>query len=307
MATTSYAPDDKLTLSNLTKVFWPESGFTKGDLITYYRAIAEVMVPYLADRPQVLHRHVDGHEGKEFFQRVSRKCPPWMPVVRVSLDHGKKTRDYHLCNDWPHLLWMANFGCVEFIPWNSRMDTLDHPDYMVIDLDPEGVTFADIVETALTVRRLLDRANVPCYCKTSGKRGMHVYVPMARKYHYAHVKTLGEVVAKLVHQELPDITTLDVRPAAREGRIYLDSTRNSRGQACAAPYSARPAHGAMVSAPLKWSEVTKRLSPSAFTIKSMPARLGKLGDLWDGVLGPGVDIIDMLGRLEKQYRPKKSR
>lgn len=221
----TYAPDDTLTLSNLTKVFWPKEGITKGDLIGYYRELAPVIVPYLADRPQVLHRHVDGHEGKEFFQRISRKCPKWMPVVRVSLDGGRKERDYHLCNDWPHLLWMANFGCVEFIPWNSRMDSLDRPDYLIIDLDPETIHFWHVVDVAVTVRRLFDKAGVPSFCKTSGKRGLHIYVPLGRQYIHQHAKMLGEIVAKVVHDQVPEITSLDPRPANRQGKIYLDHTR----------------------------------------------------------------------------------
>src|SRR5262245_8243285 len=128
--------DDRLILTNLKKVFWPECGYTKGDLIDYYREIAAVVLPYLIDRPQVLHRHVDGHAGKEFFQRVSRQRPAWVQTVEVSLDGGKKTRDFHLCQDWPTLLWQANFGCIELIPWNSKVGSIDRPDYLIIDLDP---------------------------------------------------------------------------------------------------------------------------------------------------------------------------
>lgn len=297
--TATYTADDTLELTNLGKLFWAEDGITKGELLAYYREIASVMVPYLRDRPQVLHRHVDGHAGKEFFQRVSRKCPPWVPLVRVALDGGRKVRDYHLCQDWPILLWMANFGCVEFIPWNSRIDTLDRPDYLVIDLDPEAVDYAQVIEAAVTVRRILDKAGAPSFCKTSGKRGLHIYVPVGQKYTHPQAKMLGEIIANLVHQALPATTTLDVRPAFRRGRIYLDHSRNARGQAVAAPYSARPHPGATVSAPLKWSEVRRGLDPSKFTIKTMPKRIEKAGDLWAGVLGPGIDLIDMIGRLER--------
>jgi bifunctional non-homologous end joining protein LigD len=126
-------PTDTLTLTNLTKVFWPAEGYTKRDLLDYYREIAPLILPHLRDRPQVLHRHVDGHAGKEFFQRVSRQCPPWVKLARITVD-GRRPRDFHLCNDWPTLLWLANFGCIELIPWNSRVATLDRPDYMVLDL-----------------------------------------------------------------------------------------------------------------------------------------------------------------------------
>lgn len=295
---TIFAPDDKLHLTNLTKVFWPESGYTKGDLIAYYKEVAPVILPYLADRPQVLHRHVDGHAGKEFFQRVSRQCPPWLKIVRITLESRKKERDFHLCQDWPTLLWLANFGCIELIPWNSRVGALDRPDYMVVDLDPGDVPFTQIIDTALVIRRILDRTGVAGVCKTSGQRGMHVYVPLGQKYVHSQTKMIGELLARLVNQKLPNTTTLDPRLEQRQGRIYLDTTRNARGQAMAAAYSVRPFPGATVSAPLKWSEVRKGLDPSKFTIKTMPRRIDKYGDLWQGVLGPGIDLREWLRRME---------
>lgn len=295
--TTTFTKDDTLILTNLSKVFWPENGFTKGDLIAYYQAIAAVILPYLKDRPQVMHRHVDGHQGKEFFQRVSRQCPAWMRIEKIVLE--KKVRDYHLCNDWPTLLWLADFGCIEFIPWNSRVGSLDRPDYLVIDLDPENVPFWRIVEAALLVRKILDKAGAPGFCKTSGKRGLHIYVPLEKKIAHAQAKMLGEIIARLVNTRLPGTTSLDPRPAQRQERIYLDHSRNSRGQACAAPYSVRPYPGATVSAPLKWSEVRKGLDPSKFTIKTMPRRIDKMGDLWQGVMGTGIDLVEMIQKLEK--------
>lgn len=297
--TTTFAPDDTLTLTNLKKVFWPEAGLTKGDLLDYYRAIAPFMLPYLADRPMVLHRHVDGHAGKEFFQRVSRKCPPWVKIARIELE-GRRNREFHLCQDWPTLLWLANFGCIEFIPWASRVGSLDSPDYMVIDLDPaDGVPFGQVIEVALATRRILDQLAVTSCPKTSGKRGLHIYVPLARRYSFPQAKMLSELVARLVHRALPQTTTLDPRTEQRTGRVYLDTTRNSRGQAVAVAYSARPHSGATVSAPLKWSEVRSTLDPARFTIQTMQKRLAKLGDLWAPVLGPGIELRDCLRRLER--------
>jgi bifunctional non-homologous end joining protein LigD len=150
---TSFTADDKLVLTNLSKVFWPEQRYTKGDLIAYYREIALVILPYLADRPQVLHRHVDGHSGKEFYQRTSRQSPSWLRVVRLSIDGDRRMRDFHLCQDWPSLLWMANFGCIEFGPWASRVGSLDRPDYLVIDLDPGDVPFSRVIEVAIVCAR----------------------------------------------------------------------------------------------------------------------------------------------------------
>jgi len=300
MSTTArFTADDRLVLTNLTKVFWHEEGYCKRDLIDYYKETAPVILPYLIDRPQVLHRHVDGWAGKEFFQRVSRQCPPWIQGVRLSLDGGRKQRDYHLCNDWPTLLWLANFGCIELIPWSCRIGSLDQPDYMVIDLDPESVPYWRVVEAALTVRRILDKAGAAGLCKTSGKRGLHIYVPLGKQYSHSQAKLFSEIIARLVNKELPGTTSLDPRPMKRQGRIYLDTTRNARGQAVAVAYSVRPYPGATVSTPLKWSEVRKGLDPSRYTIKTMPKRIEKLGDLWQPVLGKGINLAECLKGLEK--------
>ena len=299
MTSERFMPDDKLVLTNLKKVFWPAEGYTKGDLIDYYRTIASIIVPYLVDRPQVLHRHVDGAAGKEFYQRVSRSSPRWVKTIEIPLDEGNKLRDYHLCQDWPTLLWMANFGCIELIPWNSRVGSLDRPDYLVIDLDPVDVPFAAVVEAAVAIRKIFDQTGVESFCKTSGKRGLHVYVPLGRKYTHEQAKIVSELVAHLVHRQLPATTSLDIRTEKRKGLIYLDRTRNAQGQAVAVAYCARPYPGATVSCPLKWSEVIKTLNPSNFTIKTMPKRIDKLGDLWQGVLGPGMNLEDWLARFQK--------
>jgi bifunctional non-homologous end joining protein LigD len=296
--TQAFGPDDKLVLTNLNKVFWPECGYTKRDLIDYYRAIAHVILPYLAGRPMVLHRHVDGHTGKEFYQRVSRKTPAWLKTTEIPLDDGRK-RDFHLCSDWPTLLWLANFGCIELIPWNTRVGSLDRPDYAVIDLDPDNVPFPRVVEVANAIRKIIE-TGAAGFCKTSGKRGMHIYIPLGRQYTLEQAMMASKLVATMVHRQLPGITSLDVRTENRKGLIYLDTSRNARAQSVAAAYSARPYLGATVSAPLKWSEVTKKLDPSKFTIKTLPARVEKVGDLWAGVLGPGIDLQAWIQHLEKK-------
>jgi bifunctional non-homologous end joining protein LigD len=296
--TAAFGPDDKLHLTNLNKVFWPDLGYTKRDLLDYYQAIAPVMLPYLVDRPQVLHRHVDGHTGKEFYQRVSRKTPAWMKTVEITLEDGRR-RDYHLCQDWPTLLWLANFGCIELSPWSSRVDALDRPDYAVIDLDPIDVPFPRVVEVANAVRKVID-VGATGFCKTSGQRGLHIYLPLGRQYTYEQAMMASKLVTTLVNRELPALTSLDPLTKNRQGMVYLDTTRNSRGQVMAAAYSARPFPGATVSAPLRWSELTKRLDPTKFTIKTMPGRVERVGDLWQGVLGPGIDLASWIQQLENR-------
>jgi bifunctional non-homologous end joining protein LigD len=290
--------DLTLVLTNRHKIFWPEEGYTKGDLLDYYREIAPVMLPYLKDRPQILHRHVDGHQGKEFFQRISRGQPSWVQTASIALSGGRQ-RTFVLCQDWPTLLWMANFGCVELLPWNARVSSVDWPDWLVIDLDPQDVPFRQVVECAQVVRKLLDRAGVASCCKTSGKRGLHVFVPLGGRYHFQQAKVFGDIICRLVNAQLPGTTCLDHRPEHSRGKIYLDHTRNARGQSMAAPYGVRPWPGATVSAPLKWSEVKRGLDPAWFTIKTLPKRLEKVGDLWQPLLGEGIDLLDCLERLSR--------
>jgi bifunctional non-homologous end joining protein LigD len=280
------------TLTNLGKVYWPEEGYTKGDLLAYYREIAPIILPYLHDRPESLHRHPNGIDGKSFFQKdVSRQPPPaWVHTVNIGSESGKQEITYLLCQDEPSLLYLANLGCIELNPWNSRVQTLDRPDYLVMDLDPENIPFSRVIETAQVVRKVLERAALASYCKTSGKRGLHVYVPLAARYADEQVRQFAEILARLVHQELPDSTSLVRSPALRQGRVYLDYLQNRRGQTLAAPYSVRPYPGATVSTPLRWSEVKKGLDPTRFTLKTLPARLQKLGDLWGPVLGSGIDL-----------------
>jgi bifunctional non-homologous end joining protein LigD len=191
-------------------------------------------------------------------------------------------------------------------PWNSRLGSLERPDYVVIDLDPEDIPFAHVVESTRAVRKVLDRAGADSHCKTSGQRGLHVYVPLGAKYDYDQTRAFAEILANVVHALLPRVTSVVRSPALRQGRVYLDFLQNRRGQTQAAPYSARPARGAPVSTPLKWSEVIQRLNPAQFTIRTTRARLDKVGDLWAPVLGPGIDLRHCLERLAgRQRRSRK--
>ncbi|OAI41440.1 hypothetical protein AYO40_03250 [Planctomycetaceae bacterium SCGC AG-212-D15] len=250
-------------------------------------------------------RRPDGWQGKEFYQRVSRGQPAWLQTAAVPVEQGTKRKHFVLCNDLRSLIWLVNFGCIDMNPWASRVGSIDRLDYLVIDLDPSGVPFDRVVEVAQEVHRVLDRIGAANYAKTSGKSGMHVFVPLGAKYDAWQVKALGELVAILVHQRMPELTTRDPRLDRRKGRIYLDHTRNGRGQAVASAYSVRPAAGATVSTPLKWSEVKRGLDPSRFTIRTMPERIAKMGDLWAPVLGPAIDLAKCLGQLERVQRVER--
>lgn len=288
-----------LKLTNLDKVFWPDEGYTKGNLIDYYRGVAQFILPYLKDRPESLHRHPNGVGQKGFFQKdMPRETPGWTETVEVFSPSNDKKIRYLLCQNEATLIYMANLACIEINPWNTRLPTLDRPDYSVIDLDPYEVGFDAVIESALKVRKVLEEIEVPSYPKTSGASGLHVYVPLGAKYGYDQSKQFAELIAQLVHARLPKITSLERMPARRIGKVYLDFLQNRDGQTLASAYSARPKPGATVSTPLKWEEVGKNLDPKAFTIRTIVDRLEKLGDLWEPVLGPGIDMVKALEAIQ---------
>jgi bifunctional non-homologous end joining protein LigD len=287
-------------LTNLSKVYWPKEGYTKGDLIDYYREISSFILPYLRDRPENLNRHPNGIEGKNFFHKdMKQQAPPWARTADVASESRGETIRYLICQDQNTLLYMANLGCIEINPWNSRLGTLDQPDWLVIDLDPEAIEFARVVEAAQAVHRLLERAGAESVCKTSGKTGLHIYVPLGAQYNYDQATQFAQIVATIVQRQLPESTSVLRPPALRQHRVYLDYLQNRRGQTLAAPYSVRPAPGATVSTPLRWVEVRRGLDPGRFTISTMPKRLARTGDLWKPVLGPGIDLQGCLERLQK--------
>jgi bifunctional non-homologous end joining protein LigD len=289
------------TFTNLDKVYWPVEGYTKGDLIAYYRDVGPFILPHLKDRPLSLHRHPNGIEGQSFFQKdISRQAPPtWLSTVDIPSETRGQVIRHMLCQDEPSLMYLANLGSIEINCWNSRTQHLDRPDFAVIDLDPQDTPYTQVVETAQAVHTLLDKAGAECFVKTSGKRGMHIYVPLAARYDYDHARRFAEIVALLVHRRLPQFTSVVRDPAKRRQLVYLDFLQNRRGQTMAAPYSVRPVSGATVSTPLRWQEVKKNLDPGTFTMQTVPRRLDKLGDLWARVLDHGVDLVDCIQRLGK--------
>lgn len=281
-----------LHLTNLQKLYFPQDNVTKGDLIDYYTEVAELMVPYLKDRPQSMNRFPNGIQGANFYQKDldMDSTPSWVKTEKIFSESNKKDIDYLICNDISTLIYMANLGCIEINPWNSTIHHPDKPDWMVIDLDPETSDFTQVVRTALTVREVLEELDTLGYCKTSGATGLHIYIPMAARYEYESVRLFGQLVAEKVHARLPEITTVNRSLNKRDHKIYIDYLQNRRGQTLAAPYSVRPMPGATVSTPLEWSEVTDKLSPSMFTIRNVLQRFEKKGDLWKQVLGTGADI-----------------
>lgn len=291
--------DRRVNVANREKIFWPGEGLTKGDLIDYYRDIAPFILPYLKDRPESLNRHPDGIEGESFFQKnINYRLPAWIKTVKIRSDSDSREVNYLLCNDEATLLFMANLGCIEINPWHSRVENPERPDYMVLDIDPLDVSFQRVVEAALKTRQVLQELDIQCFCKTSGATGLHIYVPLAARYDYGQVRRFAQLLNTMVHSRLPGITSVERNPEKRKGMVYLDFLQNGPGQTLAAPYCIRPRKGATASTPLHWSEVNKRLKPEAFTIKNLPKRLSRIGDIWQGVLGPGVDMEACLDRIE---------
>ncbi|HEV3168476.1 MAG TPA: DNA ligase D, partial [Isosphaeraceae bacterium] len=293
----------RVELTHLDKVYWPEEGFTKGDLIAYYRDMAPLILPYLRDRPESLHRHPEGISATGFFQKdVSLHRPPsWVRTVKIPSE-TKGTIEYVVCQDEDSLLYLVNLGCIELNPWSSRVGSLDEPDYLIIDLDPEAIPFSRVIEAAQAVRRVLDKAGASSVCKTSGKSGLHILVPLKAGYSYEHAKQFAELIANVVHQSLPRSTSVVRSPAKRQRRVYLDFLQNRRGQTIAAPYCVRPVHGASVSTPLQWREVKAGLDPANFTMSTIRKRTEKLGDLWKPVLEEGIDLEECLSRLMRRTR-----
>jgi bifunctional non-homologous end joining protein LigD len=220
-------------------------------------------------------------------------------TVKIHSESAQKEIQYLLCQDEASLLFMVNLGCIELNPWSSRLGTLDKPDYIVLDLDPVDTSFDQVIETAQTIRKILEKIEVEAHCKTSGKRGIHVCLPLGARYTYEQARQFAEILAQIVHRTLPKSTSLLRDPNKRQNKVYIDFLQNRHGQTIAAPYSVRPMPAAPISTPLKWHELKNGLDPRQFTIKTFLKRLDRLGDLWKPILGPGIDILNCLKRLRE--------
>jgi bifunctional non-homologous end joining protein LigD len=290
----------KVKTTNLNKIYFPGDGITKDMVIDYYQQIAAFILPYLKNRPQSLKRNPNGIKDKGFYHKdAGDEAPGWVKSKKIYSESAKKDIDYIICNDRATLAYLNNLGCIELNPWNSTITNTDKPDYLVIDIDPsEKNNFNQVIEVANAFKALLDKAVAKSYCKTSGATGLHIYLPMAKKYQYEQVKDFAHFLCTLVNEQLPAITTLE-RNLAKRGnkKIYLDYLQNSRGQTIASAYSLRPKEGATISMPLLWKEVKPGLTPAAFTIHTAPARMQKMKDIFSGVFGKATDIKKCLDKL----------
>jgi bifunctional non-homologous end joining protein LigD len=276
--------------SNLDKVFWPEDGLTKGDLIAYFESISRHVVPALKDRPLTLKRYPDGIDGFSFFQKNTPSyAPEWIRTATYHAGSAKRDVAYVLCNDKRTLLWLANQAAVELHPWLSRIDRIERPDHLVFDLDPPEGKFEVAVEVAPVVRDVLREHGLDGLPKTSGAKGIHVYVPLQRRHHYGEVRAAAAALSHLVEERVPELTTTEFHIAERGGRLFLDAGRNAPGAHVVAPYSPRARPGAPVSFPVEWKDLA-RVHPGDFTIKNVPDLLSKHGDLWKKLM-PGPQSL----------------
>jgi bifunctional non-homologous end joining protein LigD len=290
----------ELKLSNLDKPFWPDEGITKGDLLSYYRDVAPVLVPHLKDRPFTMRRYPHGAYSEAFFQKDAPKhMPEWIPTFRADVSQRdsprtKRAIDFPLVNDELALLWMVNMGCIDMNAWYSRIDKPDRPDFVLFDLDPTPeVPWAQTIEVALILKELLDALELVSFPKTSGGKGFHVLVPLDRRSTYTDSRHFAEVVAGAIARAHPKLATTEWSKARRRG-VLIDSNQNGEGKTIASVYSVRPKPNAPVSTPFRWDEVNETLNPGDYTMQIVLDRVRGHGDLYAGVLSTHQSLAKAL-------------
>lgn len=301
------AGERELRLSNLHKVFWPQEGYTKGDLLTYYFNVSPVMLPHLIERPLTMKRMPNGITGEFFYEKNAPvHTPEWMPTIPVSSEDSNRTINYLTVGDVAHMLWIANLGCIEFHPLHARGEDQKHPSYAFFDLDPfEPAGWAEVAHVASLVKLVLDRFELDSYPKTSGATGMQIMVPLNRRHGYDEVRGFVGAVSDLVHSADPDSTTLEWEVRNRAGKVFLDVNMNREGANIAAAYSVRPEPGATVSAPFDWDEIDD-VHPSEYTIATIFERIADVGDPFAPVAsGAGGSLVAAMKELDA--RPRKAR
>jgi bifunctional non-homologous end joining protein LigD len=294
-------PEHTVKYTNTNKVFWPQERYTKGDLLAYYGDVARWMMPYLEDRPVVMTRYPDGIEGKSFYQKDAPTfLPDWIRRVPIWSKDTEKDIHYIVVDDELVLRYLANLGTIPIHIWLSRAESLQQPDWCLLDLDPKGAPFEHVIELARAIHELCDEIGLPCLPKTTGSTGLHALIPLGKQCTYEQSRMLGNLLAKVIHDQHPAISTTARSISARGGKVYLDFLQNRQGQLMVAPFCVRPLPGAPVSMPLEWKEVSSQLDNRAFTIKNALARLEKHGDPLAPVLKLKPDLKGALARLAER-------
>lgn len=283
----------EFALSNLDKVLWPEDGYTKGEMINYYVQIAPYLIPHLSRRPLVLTRYPNGISGKSFYQKNAPDyLPEWISTYPWYSSDSDRVINFILAEETAALAWLANQACLEMHPWLSRIESIDYPDFAVVDLDPSpGSKYQDVIDIALAVKQLLDSLKLRSYPKTSGSLGLHIYIPLENRYTYEEIRRFTQTIAAMVCNVLPQIATIERTVNRRGTKVYVDYLQNVQGKTLSSVYSIRPRRGAPVSAPLLWEEVPY-VKPGDFTIKNILARVEAHGDLFASVLSDHQTLDD---------------
>jgi bifunctional non-homologous end joining protein LigD len=291
---------ERVEVTNPDKIFWPAEGYTKGDVIAYYDEMAEYVLKYIQDRPQSLRRTPDGIKSEGFFQKdMGGKAPEWAKTKKIKSSSKGESIEYLICNDKETLIYMANLGCIEINPWSSRVGSINNPDYIIFDLDPNKASINDLVTTAKKVKEILDSLSIKGYLKTSGGKGLHVFIPVQPKYTYDQTRDFSHIISQAVHNALPDITSLERMPKNRIGKIYLDFLQNGKGKTMACAYSLRPREGATASTPLDWDELDDKFDLKNYNIKTLPERVKEKGDLWESFFDDALDLKAILDKLSE--------
>ena len=308
-----FAPDEKeatrqidgrtLKFTNLNKIFYPDEGYTKRDVLNYYAGIADLILPHLKDRPLSLKRYPNGIRQEYFFQKNVREAfAPWLRTEYIESEHNHGPIRYVFAEDRASLLYLVNLGCIDHNPWMSRSATLENPDFVLIDLDPQECPFEMIVDAALLVKGVLDEIGLAGYPKTTGGDGLHVYIPIEPVYTYETSRTLAEAIARVVFDQRPELFTTPRAVSKRhKNRVYFDYLQNGKSKTIAAPYVLRAYPGAPVATPLEWGEVRHGLHPSQFHINNVRERFAEKGDLFRGVLEKPQRLEDALPKLERLF------
>lgn len=291
----------KVKLTNLDKLYWKKEKITKGQLLEYYESVSEHILPYLKNKPLSLNRYPNGIDGPSFYQKDvdTDQIPSWAKTVEVFSESTEKKIDYLVCNDLASLLYMVNLGCIEINLWLSNYQNPENPEFLVIDLDPDNNSFQEIVKVALAVKEVYDQMGITAFIKTSGSRGLHIFVYIAEKYDYDFIKMFAEFVAQKTYELTPDITSLERTKSKRKNKIYIDYLQNRRGQTIAAPYSVRPKSNATVSFPLYWDEVNDDLDMQNYHIKNVLDLIDDRNDPWKDLKKQKNDLKKALKFLNK--------
>lgn len=285
----------EIRLTNLDKVYWPEDGYTKRDLIEYYYRVSPYLLPHLRDRPLSLVRFPDGVASSGFYQKdAPQGVPQWVRIVPIMSKEKETYTNFILCDSVETLVWMANSGVIEINPWLSRYTHPDYPDFAVFDIDPsEGTTWEDVKVVAKMVKSLLDQWNLRGFPKVSGATGVHVYVPLEPRYTYKEIQAFVKYGAQFIRAAYPETVTLERKVKDRFGKVYIDFPQNARGQTIGAVYGVRAIRGAPVSMPILWDELDA-VTPKKWNVTTALSRLTQTGDLFLPVVSIKQDIDAVL-------------